>query len=189
MHLGHARRVVTARFRCPRCRRTATVQPADVVAGLQHDLPTIAGIISEYLAQPGGYRELPLRVLGIAVPADLTPSTVWGHPEAPSPTPSTCFRWVARFVGGALAWWRVAAQHLLRRGTRVPVTAPPHLAAKGRGDAKRQHLRRGWLAARAYQHLAGALGLPADRWPLVLRHDPVPPPGRDATGWFCRPPP
>jgi len=177
------------RFRCPRCRRTATVQPADVLAGMHHDLPTVAAIITAYLDHPRGYRELPLHVLDVVLPEGLTPSTLWGQPEAPSPTPSTCFRWVARFVQGALAWWRSAVRHLLRRGVVVSHAAPGHLTAKGRSHEKRQRLQWGWHATVAYQQIAVHLGMASHRWPFVMRHDPAPPSTRDPTEWFCGLPP
>lgn len=177
------------RFRCSRCRLTATVLPDDILPGMRHDLATLGGIIAAYLDGAVGYRELPLRVLGLAPPPGLAVSTMWGDAEAPSPTPSTCFRWLARFAAGARAWWLVAARALQQRGDFVPPPAPGHLDRKARSDIKQFALRDAWQAVSALYVLAERLGTGPARWPFVMQHVPTPPPGLDHTGWFCKPPP
>lgn len=163
--------------------------PGDVLAGIRQDLGTIAEVVATYLDGGDGYRVLPFTVLGGELPADLTISTVWGHPEAPSPTPGTCFRWLARFAAGALAWWREAAAAIQMHGDYVPPTAPAPLARRARSEAKREALCWAWQAVHAFRLLAARLGAPISRWAFVMRHAPTPPRGLDRTTWFCKPPP
>lgn len=163
--------------------------PGDVLAGVRQDLATIAEIVATYLDGEGGYRALPLVVLGIELPAGLKVSTIWGQPQAPSPTPSTCFRWLARFAAGARTWWNEAAAALQPHGEYLPPSAPNHLARKGRSDEKREVLRWAWHAVHVFRVLATQLNVTFSRWPFVMRHAPTPPRGLDRTGWFCKPPP
>lgn len=163
--------------------------PGDVLAGIRQDLTTIAEIVATYLDGRGGYRALPLIVLGVELPTDLTVSTIWGQHDAPSPTPSTCFRWLARFAVGARAWWNEAATALQPHGEYVPPTSPAHLARRGRSHEKQEVLHWAWHAVRAFRLLAGQLEMPFSRWAFLLRHAPTPPRGLDRTGWFCKPPP
>lgn len=160
-----------------------------MLSGVRQDLATVAEIVATYLGGECGYRELPLKVLGVVPPEGLTVSTLWGQPEAPSPTPSTCFRWLARFAAGARAWWQLAAAALQQHGEYVPASAPDRLNRRARTPQKREALRDAWQASDAFQKLAVQRNVPIARWPLVMRHAPTPPAGLDRTGWFCKPPP
>lgn len=182
-------RFLVVRFRCPKCRATATALPDDVLSGVRQDLATVAEIVATYLDGACGYRELPLKVLGVVPPEGLTVSTLWGQPEAPSPTPSTCFRWLARFAAGARAWWNVAATALQQHGEYFPPSAPAPLDRSARKPEKREALRDAWRAIDACRTLAVQRDVPIARWPFVMRHAPTPPTGLDRTGWFCKPPP
>lgn len=190
VQIGRERvRLRVQRLRCPRCRATATALPEDVVPGLGHDLGTVAGIIAAYLDGDVSYRELPLRVLGIAPPPGNTANTTWTSPDAPSPTPTTCFRWITRFALGAHAWWLLAAADLQARGAYAPPPAPVLPVARAHAEAKHAALRLACQALDAYRRLADRFSIGVERWPFLLRHAPSAPAGLDRTAWFCRPPP
>ena len=171
------------RFRCPRCRATATALPEEALTGIAHDIDTVAGIIAFYLDSGAGYRELAWRVLGLERPPAITHQD-FTLPPFPSPTPSTCFRWVARFAAGARAWWSIAMAALLARGDYVQSPPPATLAAKGKSDDKRALLRDAWYALDALRVLATQLDAPSTRWPHVMSQAPARPVGLDRTGWF-----
>src|ERR1035437_10124434 len=102
----------------------------------------------------------------------------------PSPTPSTCFRWVARFAVGARAWWAIAMAALLARGDYVQGAPPAALESKCASAEKRALLRDAWYALDALRVLATQLGASAARWPHVMSQSPVQPKGLGRTGWF-----
>lgn len=182
-------RLTVTRFRCARCRATATALPDDLLPGLRHDLETIGKIVATYLDGEVSYRALPLIALGIAPPAGNTANTIWTSAAAPSPTPATCFRWLSRFASSALPWWRVAAQALQGCAAYVPSPAPEQPAARAWTSGKQATLRLAWQARDAFRRLATAQGAGPTRWIFSLLHAPFPPPGLDRTGLFIRPPP
>lgn len=173
------------RFRCPRCRKTGTALPDDVLPGLGYDLATLAGIVAAYLDGIVSYSRLTALVLGLEQPTAAAPYTL---AVAHSPAPTTCFRLLARFAKGSRAWWSLAAVALQARGDYVPPPVPDHLAPKARSQAKRQALGDAWQALDAFRQLADRLGVAVLRWAFVMHHAPVPPADLDRTGWFARPP-
>ncbi len=173
------------RFRCPDCRATATALPEDVLPGLPQGLDTVAGIVESYLDGDASYRNLTPGVTGAEARPAIGPSD-YAEPPYPSPTPSTCFRWLQRFVSGARAWWRLAAAMLLGRDDYQPPSAPGHLNASGRSEAKRAALRDAWHALDAWRRLAVQPGKLRTRWAHLMRRCPRLPTGLDRTGWFIR---
>ncbi len=169
------------RFRCPNCRATATALPDDVLPGLAHGSDTVAGTLTTYLDGNASCRQLTPAVTG-AEPRPAITRRGFGEPPYPSPTPATCFRWVARFAAGARAWWNTAAALLLAHGAYVPPTAPAYLNDLGRSEGKRAALRDAWHALDAWQRLAEHMDLPRSRWPHLMRHCPRPPAALDRTG-------
>jgi hypothetical protein len=185
-------RFTVPRFRCSRCRLTATALPDEVLPGARHDLNTVATTLATYLESPVGYRGLPFQVLGVAVPADMSVSTVWGQPEAPSPTPATCFRWLARFASGARDGWRVAVVALQAGQEYKPPEAPTYLKDKARSDAKRQLLADAWHTLDAWRVLARRLGRRAGSpvtWARAVLHAPGHSEGGERANWPGKPPP
>lgn len=173
------------RFRCPACRATATGLPDDVLPGIAHDIDAVADIPAAYLEGGLSYRRLTAAMLGTPRPAISNDD--YAEPPYPSPTPATCFRWIARFAACARAWWRVASATLLERDAYAPLEAPPHLAALAQTDAKRAELQDAWQAVAAWRDLAERMDVPRSRWHLLMRHAPRPPAGLDRTGWFLAP--
>lgn len=177
------------RFRCPGCRTTATALPDDVLPGLAYDLATLAELLCAYLNDcTATYRQVTVRVLGLDKPVA---TAAWVEAVTRSPAPTTCFCLMARFAAGARAWWNMAAVSLLAQGDYRPAPAPGYLAAKARSQAKHRALHDAWQAIDAFRQLAVGLGAARARWAFVMRHTPLPPPGRDRTQWFVglsRPP-
>lgn len=193
-HGGRARRVQVCaevlcfrapRFRCPGCRITATALPDDVLPGLAHGIDDVAGVSAAYLEGGLSYRQLTAALLGTPRPAIRNDD--YAEPPFPSPTPATCFRWIARFAVGARAWWRAAVASLLVRDAYAPLEAPPHLAALARTDAKCAGLQDAWHALAAWRDLAERMDVPRSRWHRLMWHAPSPPADRDRTGWFLAP--
>lgn len=175
------------RFRCPACRATATALPEDVLPGLAHGLDTVAGTLTTYLDGDATYRQLTPAVTG-AEPRPAIGRADYAEPPYPSPTPSTCFRWVARFAASARAWWNAAIAPLLAHGGYMPGAAPAHLDAQARSEGKRAALRDAWHALDAWLLLAERVGVPRSRWPYLMKHCPCPPVALDRTAWFPVPP-
>ena len=173
------------RFRCPACRATATALPDDVLPTLAHDVDTVADVVAAYLDGDAPYRRLTTAVLG--TPRQAITFDAYAEPPYPSPTPSTCFRWIACFAADAGAWWRAAVAVLLERGAYEPVAPPPSVAALGRTDTKRSGLQDAWHAVDAWRHLAESMVGSRERWHQLMRHCPQPPAGIERTRWLLVP--
>lgn len=183
-------RTVVYRCRCPGCWATTTLLPDCLLPKRQHSLDTIAQAIGRYLTSTASYRAVALSWSSTGLPAGETITTVWGTPAAPSPTPSTIWRWVERFARGALGWWLALVglvQARLGHALVVP-PAPPVLAAKARTPAKARRLGQGWHLLYLLGLLLALLGRTLDRWPQLLLHHPHPP-QLDHSHWFIRAPP
>lgn len=151
-----------------------------------HDADTLASVVVTYLDKDVPYRRLTEAVLGTRRPAITFDA--YADPPYPSPTPSTCFRWIAAFAADARPWWRSALTALLERGGYAPAVPPPQLAGRGLTDPKRAGLQDAWHAARAWRQLAERLTVPRDRWLYLLRHAPRPPTGIGPTRGLLVPP-
>lgn len=178
------------RFRCPGCGETTTLLPDCLLPFLQHSLDTIQLTIAQYLGGASSYRQVALSWSSTSLPAGETVSTCWGAASAPQPTPSTIWRWVARFARGAAAWWLVlVGQVQARLGTALVVPLlPDFLPAKARTPSKARQLGQAWHLLYLLSVLLALLGRPLAGWPQLLLHHPGPPP-RDRSHWFARAPP
>lgn len=175
---GTWRRTVIFRLRCGVCRLTTRLLPDFMRPGLQHGMPTVASTCQAYLAQPTSYRRVALATADVAVPAGESLSTLWSGPRAPSPVPSSIFRWLDRFARSTGAWWQALAPAVQARMTTAlsPPAPPDHLRQRARTAAKANALAAAW-------HLLWLLG---SDWPDLLRRAPRHPDGLDHTGLFLR---
>lgn len=171
------------RFRCPRCRATATALPEDVVPGLAHGVDAVAAVVAGYLDGKASYRRLAPAMLGLPTRPAITLED-HAEPPYPSPTPSTCFRWVARAGASARAWWRAALPLLLTRQAYAPPAVPAYFDGLAKSPSKRAGLADAWRALEAWRLLADHVAVPRSRWPNLQRTAPHPPAGLDRTGWF-----
>lgn len=173
--------------------------PEGVLPGLTYALETIGSAVSTYEEPATSYRSVALKLVGDNRPADfgLTGcglSTMWGSVKLASPSPSTVFRWVARFVAGAAAWWPPIAaqtQDLLEHAIVLPV-APAYLASKARTPTKREQLATTWTLLWVLFLLTSMRGDPVRNWPFTMLQAERRSPRLDSTGWFvlpCRAPP
>jgi len=159
--------------------------PDEVLPGIAHSIDSVADISAAYLEGGLPYRLLTAAVFGTPRPAISFDD--YAEPPFPSPTPSTCFRWIARFAAGARAWWRTAVATLLASDAYVTLEAPLYLPAQARTDAKRADLQDAWQAVAAWRDLAERMDVPRSRWHRLMWHAPSPPAGLDRTGWFLLP--
>lgn len=119
---------------------------------------------------------------------------MWGSDKLASPSPSTVFRWVARFSGGATAWWPLIAaltQERLAHALVLPV-APVYLALKARTPTKREQLVTTWALLWVLFLLTSLRREQVHTWPFTMLRAEKRPPRLDPTGWFvggCRTPP
>lgn len=184
---------VAYRCRCPRCRETERLLPEGVLPGLTYALETIGAAVTTY-AEPGtSYRSVALELVGDHRPADFGLagcglSTMWGGGALASPSPSTVFRWVARFAAGAAAWWPPIAaltQERLAHALVLPV-APAFLNGKARTPAKREQLATTWALLWVLFLLTGLRQEQVHTWSFTMQRADKPPSGLDHTGWFVR---
>lgn len=187
------------RCRCPRCRDTERLLPEGVLPGLTYALETIGSAVATYEEPSTSYRSVALELVGDNRPADFgLPgcglSTMWGSDKLASPSPSTVFRWVARFSGGATAWWPLIAaltQERLAHALVLPV-APVYLALKARTPTKREQLVTTWALLWVLFLLTSLRREQVHTWPFTMLRAEKRPPRLDPTGWFvggCRTPP
>ena len=173
------------RLRCPGCWVTTTLWPDCVLPRLLHGLDTIQQTLGAYLGSAVSYRQVALSWSSAGVPAGERVSTCWGSPAAPSPTPSSIWRWVHRFARGAAAWWSAVVpvlQAQLSHALVVP-PCPDYLTAKARTPRKAQQLGQAWHLLYVLGLLLALRGRPLARWPQFLLHHPGLPP-RDHSRWF-----
>jgi len=175
--------------RCPCCRATAILLPDGMTPWFQHGTETIRLAIDRYVTTAGSYRRVALELADREPPEGESLSVVWGSPAAPSPTPSTLFRWVVRFATCAARWWSLVADELQRRLDCAlrPPPITPHVPSKARTDSKRQRLQEAWYLLWALKALLSVLGHPTNAWPRLLVVAPRRPPGIDASHWLARP--
>lgn len=183
---GEAVKTTVFRLRCSACRTTRRVLPDEMLAGLTFALPTIAGTCADVLDDQHTYRGAALAACRHPLPAGEKPSTVWGGPDAPSPTPSTVFRWVKRLVEAAPAWWIAVLPEVQARLEEAiqPPEPPAPPAVRAHSEAKATALRDGWHVLWLARGLASRLRLGS--WAKVLATAPVRPAGLDRTGFFVR---
>lgn len=176
-------RTVVFRFRCPGCRKTATLLPDGMLPRMQHSLDTIAPTIESYVTTADSYRQVAARGLGVA-------SSDWGTPDAPEPAPSTICRWVHRFALGAQVWWPIVAREVqARRQAAIRPLDAPDMTAKARTSPRRSDLQAAWYLLWLLGLLLELLQQPQSRWPQALLLAAHRPANLDHTGWFVRAPP
>ena len=187
------------RCRCPRCRETERLLPEGVLPGLTYALETIGSAVATYAEPVTSYRSVALELVGDYRPADFgLPgcglSTMWGSGTFTSPSPSTVFRWVARFSAGASAWWPpivANTQARLAHALVLPV-APAFLTTKARTPTKREQLATTWTLLWVLFLLTSLHQEQVHTWPFTMLRAEKRPPRLDPTGWFvgtCRAPP
>ena len=176
------------RFRCPACWDTTTLLPDCLLPGLQHSLETIQVSIWHYLRGPASYRQVALSWSSARLPAGETGTLCWGSPVAPSPTPSSIWRWVHRFAWGAVAWWWILLPWLQARLSQALVLppVPDYLPGKAQTAQKATQLSQAWYLLYLLGLLLSLLGRPSTCWPQVLLHHQGPP-VRDHSHWFVAP--
>lgn len=168
------------RVRCPSCRLTTTLLPDVMLPFRHHSLETIGNTVAVRLDTGASFRQIAART---GLPDDETLSTVWGHPEAPWPWPSTICRWFGRFTAGATSWWEAllpAIQAKLTDPLRPPEPPPHRLTGCPEFD-------RAWSLLWLLRHLLHALRQPLQRWPQALLWAPRQPQRLDHSRWFLRP--
>lgn len=155
---------------------------------VQHGVSTIRTACEIHLETSKTYRKTALAVSLLTLPEGENLSTVWGSHQAPSPTPSSIFRWVDRFSRGAGNWWPLMAAETQARDTVAfrPPQAPEHLPAKARTESKRNALRMAWLLLWLLRLLLSLLGMIPTNWPRLLLFAPLKPSKVDHTGWFVQ---
>ena len=151
-----------------------------------HDADTVASVVVTYLDGDAPYRGLAEAVLG--TPRQAATFNAYADPPYPSPTPATCFRWVAAFAADARAWWRNALTTLLKRGSYRVLVPPLPPADRAQSDAKRVRLQDACQAVDAWRQLADHKAVPRDRWLYLMRHAPCPPTGIGPTRGLLVPP-
>lgn len=183
-------RTVLFLVRCPCCRLTVMLLPDGMTPWLQHGTDTIRSAIETYVTVPGSYRGVALDLSGQNPPTGETRSVVWGSPAAPSPTPSTLFRWVARFAALAGMWWPLIAGDLQRRleSALRPPDIPASLPLKARTEAKRRQLQEAWYLLWALKAMLTVLERPKTTWPQALTFASRLPQGLEGTSWLPHPP-
>lgn len=175
--------------RCPGCRATTVLIP-DVILPRKHSPTEIARTAIEgYLDQEASYRSVPLDLIYDELPPTESRSVIWGSSEAPTPTPSTIFRWVASFSAIASAWWPFIAFELQSRleSALCPPPLPAHLHRKSRSEQKKRQIESAWFLLWALRALLEILELPAGNWPRLLSFIPSRPAGVEKGQWFAIP--
>lgn len=180
---GEAVKTTVFRLRCSACRATRRVLPDEMLPFVQSALPTVAASCEGILDGAHSYRGCAVAIGGIPLPEGESLSTIWGGPAAPSPGPSTIFRWVKRLVEAAPAWWiALLPEAQARMEEAIQPPGPP--AARVHSDAKAAALRDAWHVLWLARGLASRLRLGA--WAKVLVTAPVRPAGLDRTAFFAR---
>jgi len=182
---------VAYRCRCPRCRDTERLLPKGVLPGLTYALETIGSAVASYAEPATSYRSVALELVGDNRPVSFGLlgcglSTMWGGGALTSPSPSTVFRWVARFAAGAATWWPPIAaqtQERLAHALVLPV-APAFLGSKARTPAKREQLTTTWALLWVLFLLTGLRGDQVSTWPFTMLGASKRPSRLDHTGWF-----
>ena len=142
-----------------------------------------------YVEPEASYRSTALDIGEVAIPAGLSRSTIWGNAPLASPSPSTIFRWVARFAAGASAWWPLivaAAQEQLAQPIFL-ADQPAYLARKARIPGKPEQLAMAWSLLYVLFLLTSLGGQPPRRWPYDLLRAAKCPSSLDYTRWFAKP--
>lgn len=179
------------RCRCPRCRDTERLLPEGVLPGLTYSLETVGSAVATYEKPATSYRSVALALVGANRPPDFGLqgcglSTMWGSGAFNSPSPSTVFRWVARFALGAAAWWPpivAQTQERLAHALVLP-DLPTFFACKARTPAKRQQLATTWTLLWVLFLLTSLRGDPVQAWPFTMLRAEKRAPRLDSTGWF-----
>lgn len=184
----HIRTVVFV-VRCPDCRIAITLLPDGLTPWLQHATDTIRKAIEAYVTGPDSYRAVTLDLAERKPPPGETRSIVWGSSEAPTPTPSTLFRWVARFAAISAPWWPLVAEELQQRldSALRPPPLPSHVPSKGRTDSKQRKLQEAWFLLWVLKALLAVLSRANEGWPRLLTFAPRRPPGILGTSWIPAP--
>lgn len=182
-------RTTVFQLRCPDCHQVLTLLPDCLTPRLQHATDTIRTAIDAFVEVVGSYRIVAIDLAGKSLTEGR--SVIWGAPEAPSPTPSTLFRWVARFSVTASLWTPLVMAELQRRmdsGIRPPA-CPPHLTLKARSAAKRAQLVDAWYLLWLLKSLLATLGQTTTAWPQTLAAAARLPSFLPSPSWLSRAPP
>lgn len=185
---------VAYRCRCPCCRDTERLLPEGTLPGLTYALETIGSAVATYAEPATSYRSVALGLVGDHLPTDFGLqgcglSTMWGSGALTSPSPSTVFRWVARFAAGASVWWPpivALTQECLAHALVLP-DLPTFFARKARTPAKRQQLVTTWMLLWVLFLLTSLADEPVRTWPFTLLKAVKRPSCLEPTGWFARP--
>lgn len=184
---GEWHRTIVFRTRCRRCEATTRMLPDFMLPYVQHGLPTILTGCETYIETIASYRRTGLVISGMALPEAEALATFWGSFQAPSPTPSTIWRWVDRFSRGACSWWApIAAETQARDTAALHPPTSPDFPVKARSTSKRDALKTAWQLLWLLRLLLSILGMVPGDWPRILHFAPFKPSKLDHTGWFVK---